>query len=38
MVTELAILDLKPGGEAEFEAAFDRAKAIIASTEGFKWL
>lgn len=38
MVTELAILDLKPGREAEFEAAFDEAKAIIASAAGFKRL
>lgn len=38
MVTELAILDLKPGREAEFEAAFDEAKAIIASAAGFNRL
>lgn len=38
MVTELAILDVKPGQETEFEAAFDEAKAIISSASGFKWL
>ena len=35
MVTELAILDVKPGEEQAFEAAFDEAKAIIAGMPGF---
>src|SRR3954471_19233501 len=35
MVTELAILDVKPGHEAGFEQAFERAKAIIAASPGF---
>jgi heme-degrading monooxygenase HmoA len=38
MVTELAILDVKPGEEPEFEAAFEEAKAIIASAAGFRSL
>ena len=35
MITEQAVLDVKPGREDEFEAAFGRAKAIIASMPGF---
>lgn len=35
MVLEHALLDVVPGREAEFEAAFDRATAIIASSAGF---
>jgi heme-degrading monooxygenase HmoA len=35
MVLEHALLDVVPGREAEFEAAFDRAKAIIAASAGF---
>src|SRR5712691_4290729 len=38
MVTELAILDVRPGEEPEFEAAFDEAKAVIASMAGFRSL
>ena len=38
MVTELAVLDVKPGQEDEFEAAFRRPKTLIASANGFKWL
>ena len=38
MVTELAILDVRPGQEAEFEVAFTEAKAIIAACAGFKSL
>ncbi len=38
MITELAILDVKPGQEAGFEAAFGQAKAIIASMKGFEEL
>jgi heme-degrading monooxygenase HmoA len=30
MILEVAILDVKPGQEAEFEAAFAQAQAIIA--------
>ena len=35
MITEQAVLDVKPGREAEFEAAFATAKAIIGSRPGF---
>jgi heme-degrading monooxygenase HmoA len=35
MVLELAILDVIPAREAEFEQAFGEAKAIIASMPGF---
>ena len=35
MVLELAILDVIPSREAEFEQAFGEAKAIIASMPGF---
>jgi len=35
VITEQAVLDVKPGREAEFEAAFASAKAIIASSPGF---
>jgi heme-degrading monooxygenase HmoA len=38
MVLELAILDVKPGQEPDFEAAFAQAKAIIASMSGFRSL
>ena len=38
MVAELAILDVVPGREGEFEAAFDEAKHIISSMAGFKSL
>jgi heme-degrading monooxygenase HmoA len=38
MVTELAVLDVLPGRERAFEAAFDRAKAIISSMGGFRSL
>ena len=31
MVLEVAILDVKPGLEADFEAAFAEAQAIISS-------
>ncbi len=33
-VLEIAILDVKPGQEAEFEAAFQQAAPIIASMHG----
>ncbi len=32
---ELAILDIKPGLEDEFEAAFEKAQAIISSMPGY---
>jgi heme-degrading monooxygenase HmoA len=35
VITEQAVLDVTPGREAEFEAAFADAKAIIASMPGF---
>ena len=38
MITELAVLDVKPGREDEFEAAFGQAKGIISSMAGFKSL
>ncbi len=38
MVTELAILDVRSGEEPEFEAAFEKAKTIIASISGFRSL
>jgi heme-degrading monooxygenase HmoA len=38
MVLEHAALDVIPGEEAAFEEAFDRAKAIIAASPGFRTL
>jgi heme-degrading monooxygenase HmoA len=38
MILELAILDVRPGETEAFEAAFDEAKAIIASARGFDGL
>ena len=38
MILESAVLDVKPGREAEFETAFGEAKAIIASMKGFSGL
>jgi heme-degrading monooxygenase HmoA len=35
VITEQAPLDVKPGREADFEHAFDEAKAIIAAMPGF---
>jgi heme-degrading monooxygenase HmoA len=35
VITEQAVLDVRPGREAEFEAAFAQARAIIASMPGF---
>lgn len=35
MITEHAVLEVKPGRESEFEAAFAEAQAIIASMPGF---
>jgi heme-degrading monooxygenase HmoA len=38
MVLEHAVLDVVPGEEAAFEAAFNKAKSIIAASEGFRAL
>lgn len=38
MVLEHALLSVRPGQDAAFEAAFDEAKAIIASMPGFRGL
>jgi heme-degrading monooxygenase HmoA len=38
VITEQAVLDVKPGRATEFEAAFADAKAIIASLRGFQSL
>jgi heme-degrading monooxygenase HmoA len=38
VVTELAVLDVLPGREDEFEVAFDKAKRLISSMAGFKSL
>jgi heme-degrading monooxygenase HmoA len=38
VVTEQAVLDVRPGQEEEFEVAFTRAKATIASAAGFESL
>lgn len=35
MILEVAILDVKPGREAGFEAAFLEAQTIIAAMEGY---
>jgi heme-degrading monooxygenase HmoA len=35
MVLELAVLNVKPGLEKEFEAAFEKAQAIISRMEGY---
>ena len=35
VVTELALLNVVPGREAEFETAFEKAKGLISSTVGF---
>lgn len=34
-ILEIAMLDVKPGREAEFQAAFERAQAIVASMPGY---
>jgi len=38
VITEQAVLDVKPGREREFEVAFSEAQAIIASMPGFESL
>ena len=35
MILEVAILNVKPGQEKEFEAAFGKAQAIISSRPGY---
>lgn len=35
MILEVAILDIKPGQEAEFETAFAEAQSIIANMHGY---
>ena len=35
MILEVAVLDVKPGQEADFEAAFGKAQQIIASMPGY---
>lgn len=35
MILELAILNVKPGQERAFEAAFEKAQAIISSMQGY---
>ena len=37
MILEVAILDVRPGMEHDFEMAFRRASAIISRTNGYKW-
>ena len=38
VITEHAVLEVKPGRESEFEGAFAEAKTIIASMPGFESL
>ena len=35
MILEVALLDVKPGETAEFEAAFEKAQNIISSMSGY---
>jgi heme-degrading monooxygenase HmoA len=35
VILEVAVLDVKPGQEADFEAAFDKAQLIIAGMHGY---
>ncbi len=35
MILEVAILDIKPGMESDFESAFSRAQEIISSMPGY---
>lgn len=35
MILEVAILDVKPGQESEFETAFEQAQKIISSMNGY---
>jgi heme-degrading monooxygenase HmoA len=36
MIQEHAVLDVRPGEEATFEAAFDEATPLIAASPGFR--
>ncbi len=36
MILEVAVLDIKPGQEQEFEAAFVQAQQIISSMSGYE--
>ena len=36
MILEVAVLDVKPGQEIEFEQAFAQAQTIIASMKGYQ--
>jgi heme-degrading monooxygenase HmoA len=36
MILEVAILDVIPGREAEFETAFSQAQSIISSMKGYR--
>jgi heme-degrading monooxygenase HmoA len=38
VITEQAVLDVRPGQERDFERAFAEAKALIASMPGFESL
>lgn len=38
MILEVAILDVRPGSEAAFEAAFAEARPLITATDGFRGL
>lgn len=35
MILEVAILDVKPGKEAEFEKSFNKAQSIISAMSGY---
>jgi len=35
MITECALLDVRPGAEADFEAAFRQARPLVAGQPGF---
>ena len=35
MILEVALLDVKPGRESDFESAFARAQSIISSMDGY---
>jgi len=35
MITEIAQIEIKPGHEADFEAAVGKAKAVFGGTKGF---
>jgi heme-degrading monooxygenase HmoA len=37
MIMELAILDVRPGMEHDFEMAFRRACTIISRMDGYRW-